>query len=98
MGKIKQKPSLKVRDRKATIKPLDGLTWDKQGSWYLETIDRTIGNYRIYGGISTGSKAYKPFIGWVFSGSLNATIETSFATELEAIKYVESNFNKVFYI
>ena len=49
MAKIKQKPSLKVIDRKVTISKLDGLIWDKQGSWYLETIDRTIGNYRIYG-------------------------------------------------
>ena len=98
MAKIKQNPSLKVIDRKATIKPIDGLIWDKRGSWYLETIDNSLANYRIYGGVSTGSKAYKPFIGWCFSGHLEITTEKSFETELEAMKYVESNFNKKYYI
>jgi hypothetical protein len=115
MGKVKVKPPLKIRDSKKTIKPLDGLIWDKTGSWYLETIDKTIANYRIYGGVNTGLKVYKPFIAWCFSGCLNlkvykpfiawcfsgclnATIEKSFHTEVEAMKFTESNFDKDFYI
>ena len=98
MAKIKQKPSLKVIDRKSTMSKLDALIWDKRGSWYLETIDTSITNHKIFGGISTGSKAYKPFIGWCFSGYRETTIEKSFETELEAMKYVESNFNKEYYI